>query len=225
MQYFDVATFSDAVIRVGEKEFKTHRLILSSHSTFFSKMCTGNWKEADSGVITLEEVDDAVVEAMIHFMYYFDYNNTQVISSMVFNAQVYSLADKYVIPTLKNLAKEKFQAAIKTGWGMDDFPTAVAEVYNSTPEGDRGLRDLVLEISGTNIKTLVQNGGFRNILRETPAFATDIIVSGAVKSGQKTYRCPNCAENIQVEWSHGGYYYCIHCGNRRSDWANYCVSG
>ena len=43
-RYCNAATFSDAVIRCGEKEFKAHRLVLSSHSAFFSKMCTGNWK-------------------------------------------------------------------------------------------------------------------------------------------------------------------------------------
>lgn len=43
-RYYNAATFSDAVIRCGEKEFKVHRVVLSSHSAFFLKMCTGNWK-------------------------------------------------------------------------------------------------------------------------------------------------------------------------------------
>lgn len=166
---------------------------------------------------------------MIHFMYHFDYSNTQGISTMVFNAQVYSLADRYMIPTLKHLAKDKFETAIKTGWAMDDFLLAVDVVYSSSPESDRGLRDLVVGISGGNLKELLKNAGFQNLLSEKPKFAADIIISGvSSKFGSEnsvhTYQCPNCAKNIKVEWQEGSYFYCVHCSVRRSDWASYRVA-
>ena len=185
-------------------------------------------KEADSGVITLEEVDDAVAEAMIHFMYHFDYNNTQGISTMVFNAQVYCLADQYMMAALKHLAKDKFEAAIKTGWAMDDFLLAVDVVYSSSPEGDRGLRDLVVGVSGDNLEKLLKNVGFQNLLSEKPKFAADIIISGvskkaSSKDGVHTYRCPSCGKNIKIEWQEGSYFYCVHCSARRMDWASYRI--
>jgi len=186
-------------------------------------------KEADSGIITLEEVDDAVVEAVIHFMYHFDYSNTQGVSTMVFHAQVYCLADRYMMAALKQLAKDKFEAAVKTGWSMDDFLLAVDVVYSSSPEGDRGLRDLVVEVSssGENLEKLLKSVGFRNLLSEKPGFAADIIIimssSGAEKGGARTYRCPSCGNNIKIEWQEGSYFYCVHCSARRMDWASYRI--
>ena len=178
----------------------------------------------------MEEVDDAVVEAMIHFMYHFDYNNTQGISTMVFNAQVYCLADQYMMAALKHLAKDKFEAAIKTGWAMDDFLLAVDVVYSSSPEGDRGLRDLVVKVSGENLEKLLKNVGFQNLLSEKPKFAADIIMSGAskkvqsaAKNGAHTYRCPSCGNSIKIEWQEGSYFYCVHCAIRRMDWASHRI--
>ncbi len=82
-----------------------------------------------------------------------------------------------MIPTLKDLAKEKFRSAINTSWAMDDFPLTVAEVYSSTPEDDRGLRDLTVKVADTNIKRLLQNEQFRDLLRKSPGFAADMVIS------------------------------------------------
>ncbi|RYP39208.1 hypothetical protein DL767_002316 [Monosporascus sp. MG133] len=196
--YFNADTFSDATVRCSGKEFKVHKLVLSAQSEFFSKAFTGDWKESDSGQIDLEEVDVNVVEAMLHFMYHFDYNNTHGASTMIFNAQVYSVADKYIIPALKAEAREKFGTAISTGWAMDDFPSAIAEVYNSTPESDRGLRDLTVEIARTNINPLRENELFRDVLREIPSFAAEMVISisDTHKKDQKIYRCPNCGKQM-----------------------------
>ncbi|KAK2923362.1 hypothetical protein FoTM2_016885 [Fusarium oxysporum f. sp. vasinfectum] len=57
---------------------------------------------------------------------------------MAYDAQVYQIADKYDVSTLKTHAKGKFGIAIATGWNMDDFPVAISVVYESTPSIDRG---------------------------------------------------------------------------------------
>ncbi|RYP78958.1 hypothetical protein DL770_006798 [Monosporascus sp. CRB-9-2] len=205
--YFNADTFSDATLRCNGQEFKVHN---------------------DSGEMDLEEVDVNVVEAMLRFMYHFDYNNIHGASTMVFNAQVYSLADKYIIPTLKDQAREKFRTAISTGWAMDDFPLAIAEVYNSTPESDRGLRDPTVEIARTNINKLRGNELFRDALKEIPTFAAEMVISVSenmkgqtTQKTQKTYECPNCHNRMNAALSEGSYYYCINCGNNRSDWKSY----
>ena len=81
---------------------------------------------------------------------------------MVYDAQVYQIADKYDIPALKAHSVHKFGVAITTGWSMDDFPLAVSVVYGSTPSGDRGLRDLVVGTSRTNIDKLLNVIAFAN---------------------------------------------------------------
>jgi hypothetical protein len=86
-------------------------------------------------------------------------------------------ADKYMISALKDLAKEKFRSAINTSWAIDDFPLTVAEVYSSTPGDDRGPRDLAVKVADTNIKRLLQNQQFRDLLGKSPGFAADIVIS------------------------------------------------
>ncbi len=171
----------------------------------------------------------AVVEAMLHFMYHLDYNNVHGASTMIFDAQVYGLADKYAIPALKSHALEKFRMVISSGWVMDDFPLAVSEAYNSTPETDRALRDLVVEISNTNINKLLENKLFRDVLRETPGFAVDMVNSLSSsrqnrRKDHKRYRCPSCENVMDGALLGGTYYYCMHCGSRRSDWTSYGCS-
>lgn len=62
------------------------------------------------------------------------------------NVQVYALADKYDIQTLKELAKRKVIDLLAKGssiWGVDII---VKQVFSSTPDSDMGLRDLFSEI-------------------------------------------------------------------------------
>src|SRR5690554_9794 len=111
-------------------------------------------KESSENEIQLG-VEASITEAILWFMYHFDYSNVQGVSTMVFNAQVYSAAEMYCIPALKALAKDKFRVAISSGWSMDDFPLAITEAYQSTPEADRELRDLAIEISYKHIDQLL----------------------------------------------------------------------
>jgi len=66
-------------------------------------------------------------------------------SSLMINVQVYAIADKFDMPELKVLAKEKFLKCAQ-GWPLPDFPSVVHEALSSTPESDLGLRDIIKRI-------------------------------------------------------------------------------
>lgn len=122
-------------------------------------------------MIELKEDDFRVVEAMLHFMYRFDYdgsgNDQGRVSPMLFNVQVYGIADKYGILALKSVAKEKFDKAVRTCWDMDDFAHVITEIYSSTPSTDRGLRDTVVDVAHEHIRALLEKDDFRGVLEET----------------------------------------------------------
>jgi speckle-type POZ protein len=150
------------------------------------------------------------VEAMLHFIYSFDYVDACDSSSMVFNAQVYRIADKYDIPALKTYSKNKFASAITFGWNTDDFPGAVSLIYDTTPLEDRGLRDLVVDITWKNIDKLIGRDGFCELLRKTADFTADLILflhgrtsktSLELPSTDPAFcsRCPHC-RNINDEF-------------------------
>lgn len=181
-------------------------------------------KESSERKIDVKDFDTSVVEAMLRFMYSFDYSNIYGTSTMAFDAQVYQIADKYDIPGLKAHSKDKFGAAITTGWSMDDFPLAVTVVYESTPSADRGLRDLVVETSQENIDKLLEHDDFCALIRKTPDFTADLIpfLCGKLSRTTHRYECPSCHHKFRGEFA-GMAYYCPSCSSHRSDWSSYQI--
>jgi speckle-type POZ protein len=167
------------------------------------------------------------VEAMLQFMYTSDYDASgsaeNSASPMVLNVKVYSIADKYDVPALKSQAKEKFETTVKTCWNMDDFPYAVAEVYNSTTSIDRGLRDVVIDVTCEHINQLLSKQGFCDVLGESVGFASDMTQHLAKSQEEsekrlKKYQCPNCGQQWEAVLISGNHYCCIHCGHRDVNW-------
>jgi speckle-type POZ protein len=179
-------------------------------------------KESSERQIDIKDFDASVVEAMLRFMYSFDYSNIYGTSTMVFDAQMYQIADKYDIPALKAQSKNKFDVAVTTGWSMDDFPLAITMVYESTPPEDRGLRDLVVETARKNIDKLLGRDGFCELIRKTPDFAADLIPFLCVQPSESIHRyeCPSCDHKFRGEFS-GVTYHCPNCSRKRSDWDSY----
>lgn len=64
---------------------------------------------------------------------------------LIIHAKVYALAEEYHIKGLKALALEKFEAGIEQHWNSSEFAQAAYEVYTSTVESDKGLRDIIVQ--------------------------------------------------------------------------------
>ena len=95
------------------------------------------------------------------------------------NAQMYSIADKYDIPSLKREAVEKFDAAImetrsnermdtQNGASLfDEMMEAIPCIYRSTPDGDRILRDRAVEVMNFGFW---RHPGRKRLTEEVPEF-------------------------------------------------------
>jgi speckle-type POZ protein len=137
---------------------------------------------------------------MLHFIYHFEYTNESKESAMVFHAKVYQIADKYGILALKESAKKNFSPAVMAGWSTEEFPIAIDIVYTTTPSEDRGLRDLVVEISNANLETLISRDGFCQALRTTVDSAADLVpfTCGRISERIHCYRCPRCTQTFSI---------------------------
>ncbi|KAL2057371.1 hypothetical protein ABVK25_002424 [Lepraria finkii] len=160
--------------------------------------------EAAGGIIELKEDNVRAVEAMLYFVYIFGYdgsgNGQECISPMIFNAEVYSIADKYGILALKVRATEKFDKAVRTCWDMDDVAHAITEVYSSTPSTDRGLRDTAVEVAHEHISPLLEKDDFRGVLEEAVGFTADVtqVFAQSESSSLRTYHCPRCGNHWEA---------------------------
>ncbi|WJG37254.1 uncharacterized protein FOBCDRAFT_245766 [Fusarium oxysporum Fo47] len=75
-------------------------------------------------------------------------------SNLCLFAKVYALGEKYGILGLKAIALGKFEILAKGHFQTEDFRLAVQEVYTSTIDHDRGLRDVVVCTVEENIGLL-----------------------------------------------------------------------
>lgn len=128
-----------------------------------------------TGNVTLNEECTQTVERLMSFFYTGDYGDltstrsspfyvhaTGSISSLeqrheelLLHSTMYACATRYDIGNLKKLAESNFKRLFCPTWPMKTLPALVAEVYNSTPPNDRGLRDPILKKCSDHIDEIV----------------------------------------------------------------------
>ncbi|CAN9416642.1 unnamed protein product [Alternaria alternata] len=75
-------------------------------------------------------------------------------SQLLVNAKMYEIGDKYDVLGLKQLALAKFSLACETYWESQQFAPAAHYAFSTTPESDKGLRDIVTKTIADHTKTL-----------------------------------------------------------------------
>lgn len=102
---------------------------------------------------------------------------------------MYSTADKYDIPSLKEKAVEKFDAAIReihayqkrnphTGVSLvDEIMEAIPHIYSSTPDRDLRLRDRAVVIVVHERREFVNHPGLQDLMAVVPEFFEERRVS------------------------------------------------
>lgn len=105
------------------------------------------------------------------------------INRLHLNAQMYSTADKYDIPSLKEKAAQKFDAAIRemvhanesmnlrTGASLvDEMIEAIPHIYSSTPDRDRRLRDRAVQVMLYKRREIQNHPDLQDLLDVVPEF-------------------------------------------------------
>lgn len=75
-----------------------------------------------------------------------------------FHILMYSLTDRLFIQGLKALSKKKVERELVERLDANSFPRAIIEIYNSTSQDDRGLRDLAVKITMDHLTTTGASG-------------------------------------------------------------------
>ncbi|GAB7359802.1 hypothetical protein MBLNU230_g6971t1 [Neophaeotheca triangularis] len=99
--------------------------------------------------------------------------DTEAESHLLLHTKVYALAEKYDIPSLKPLAKRKFEMAMACYYDSPEFADAIEEVYDSTPDSDRGLRNIVLQAFKMHPQ-LANTQDVYSVIKSTPCLAAEL---------------------------------------------------
>ncbi|KAI9672634.1 MAG: hypothetical protein M1831_000069 [Alyxoria varia] len=102
-----------------------------------------------------------------------DATEDEMESEFLVHARVYALAEKYGIHGLKALAKAKFETLSSESWDDPGFLDAVEEVYTTTIEQDRGLRDVILQVFRKH-PDLVYRLDVQDAVKDVPTLAHDL---------------------------------------------------
>lgn len=103
---------------------------------------------------------------------------------MMNNVLVYAVAEKYDIPDLKALAKRKFQNLVESKWPHDSFGAIAESVFSTTPDGDMGLRQIVLDCSKHNVQDILKDKDSRTVLFDIEAVAAVVLDAAVQKLDQ-----------------------------------------
>ena len=95
--------------------------------------------------------------------------------ALLIHAKMYELADKYSITDLKDLVKEKFQLACQLWWDTPTFANAAHYVFSTTPDQDKGLRDIVASTITSHAKILLTRPDIEALLSEFNDLTLDLL--------------------------------------------------
>lgn len=141
-------------------------------------MVTAN-QESETHFVELVDDDPEAVDAMIDFFY--SLRLADGLDEIVV-VKLYGLSDKYGCRDLRGPAMERFKAVIESAWRDDTKAVnAMRYLYESTPDSDRGLRDICCKQLQW-WTWMCQDGpkakiNMKKLLEAVPAYAIDVVES------------------------------------------------
>ncbi|CAD6204161.1 GSCOCG00009893001-RA-CDS, partial [Cotesia congregata] len=110
---FETKKNCDITIKVGDKEFKAHKFILTARSCVFEAMFSYDMKENKENEVTIPDIDPDVFKKVLDYIY------TDKVEDLIsFAESLLEAADKYQLFGLKNLCEYSLSKTLSPGNAM-----------------------------------------------------------------------------------------------------------
>ncbi|KXT03678.1 hypothetical protein AC578_5172 [Pseudocercospora eumusae] len=205
--------YSDLVIKCEghSLEWSTHKLVVCAYSDVLAAtLHRGAQLEEKSQKNDIKLDDDPqAIEAMLYYMYNLDYgdfsNSPDHVAAIIMDVKVFTIADKYNIKALMDLAAEKFELRCSEQWRESVFADAIKQVYTVAPDHDDRLKRIVIDTVQEHAAQLYGHHNdayldFERMGREVAEFSADMCkkLASEDKEEMRTYKCPNQGELFRM---------------------------
>ncbi|KAF2846096.1 hypothetical protein T440DRAFT_511104 [Plenodomus tracheiphilus IPT5] len=102
--------------------------------------------------------------------------------TMLLHAKMYEIGDKYDVTGLKDLSKHNFHLSCISHWNDDTFASSAHYAFSTTPDEDKGLRDIVSQTIADHM-VLLNKPAVEAILNEFNGLAVGILKTRAKDLG------------------------------------------
>ncbi|KAI6873731.1 hypothetical protein KC338_g1559 [Hortaea werneckii] len=177
-EWFDQEAFSDITVRFGSNERRCHKLILCAKSDYFKDLLGPGkrFAEAQQPTVELKHDEDAAVEAMLRWLYTFDYEKAcpaESESTPDFHRSVVVVADKYLLDGLRDEALRRLSSKLET-IPLDELVKFLLELGWSS-HYPKQIVELASNIRRLRLHSLLDTESFRWLLQDDHKLAIRVI--------------------------------------------------
>ncbi|KAL4865283.1 hypothetical protein BDV12DRAFT_154351 [Aspergillus spectabilis] len=241
--------------------FDLHQTVVCRQSPYFAEsLSTGHLEGPAANVINLHADDLETMERVFSYMYLKDYEelghvmdiNDQVRAiglgraiegdiaprtAGFNNIQVFLIADRFVMPRLKDLAATKFRQWCTANWDTDNFGDAIEGVMALLPEYPVRLLHILVDIITANMRAFSDSGKLLTLVQPYGTLGVALlhrmiedtkkgerrhnnIVAAIANTTMRVPACPNprCLAPLEVRLEEDDFELrtvrCAHCKER-----------
>lgn len=133
----------------------------------------------------------------------------------VMHAKMYALGSKYDILDLKQAAQKGYKDTVSTAWNGKEFARAIRLAYTTTPEEDKGLRDITSQTILQHREVLLAKEEIEAAVRSIERLPYALLQQSAYNGTCiKTFECDDCSHE-QPYFEGSSPEYCHSCGDFR----------
>lgn len=153
-------------------------------------------------------------EAMFHFMYGLEYDDSSFDNLIIFYFEMYRVARYYEYRRLQLFAFEKFKEYTTKSWNAGEFMDVLIKGVNLN---DQDLQDVLKKACHEHFDELYIDSNFQDIIQERKGLAFELVK--CFSQSLKKYRCPRCKKLWSLDSTIlPSPSYCPNCGLFRAFW-------
>ncbi|RLM56203.1 hypothetical protein C2845_PM10G18560 [Panicum miliaceum] len=162
-------TGADVTLVASGESFKAHKAVLASRSPVFAAEFFGHMKETRSPVVEIEDMDAAVLGAMLRFIYTDTAPELDWLEDGAAVAQhLLVAADRCGIDRLKLVCEDRLYDGV-------NVETAAATLALAEQHGCSHLKAKCVELIAANLEAAMATEGYSHLMASCPSFMNDLL--------------------------------------------------